>query len=66
MKIEKLELLKAISNLEQNGKDFVKSTEEINKLKGELSRKDKSIANLRMANEELRTEKDLRTEGMRG
>jgi len=63
---EKLELMRSISSLEQQGKDYVKATEELSKMKSELARKDKSISNLRMANEELKTEKELRNEGIRG
>lgn len=63
---EKLELMRTIASLEQQGKDFSKAIEELSKMKSELARKDKSITNLRMANEELKTEKELRIEGIRG
>lgn len=65
LKTEKLELLKQITFIEHEARQSQKLTEEVNKAKSELMRKDKTIQNLRMANEEFKTEKDMRSETLK-
>jgi chromosome segregation ATPase len=65
MKNEKLDMVKKMSVLEDVQTHSTKNNEETNKLRAEISRKEKTIQTLRMNVEELKTEREMYLEQSR-
>lgn len=59
-KHEKIGNMRMVSDFEVNAKSYQKQTDEITRLKSEISRKEKSIQNIRILNEELKTDKEMK------